>query len=285
MVNVSVIIPTYNRGNMIADAINSVLEQTYKDCEVIVIDDGSTDNTKEIISRYGDKVRYFYQQRGGAGSARNYGVSVSQGTYLAFLDSDDIWMKNKLEMQMEIIKNNPELILVYSDCIVTKNGTLVAYYSNWFKPKLGSVYEDLIKGPFIPNLTVVVKKSIVLQVGGFDERLKMSQDYDLYLRVCMKGPVGYVSDQLAEYRLHESNNTKDLYKHLQYDIQLLENHLDIAPQNAKHLIKKRLATLYRYGFIGGIKRMDIGRVFKYTVKMIASLLLLFEYESKRVNIS
>ena len=115
---VSVAIPTYNRAHYICETIDSVLVQTYKDYEIIVVDDGSTDNTREILKRYGGKIKYFYQANQGQASAWNYAVSQSSGEYIAFLDDDDLWFPEKLERQVEVLDKNPDLGFVCSESYV-----------------------------------------------------------------------------------------------------------------------------------------------------------------------
>src|SRR3990170_3473675 len=125
MSKVSVIIPAYNSARFLPEAIESVLAQTYKDYGIIVIDDGSTDNTKETLEPYFDKIKYIYQQNQGAASARNTAIRHSQGEYIAFLDADDVWLPEKLHIQVEYLNNNPGIAMVYSPSVtISEDGGL-----------------------------------------------------------------------------------------------------------------------------------------------------------------
>jgi glycosyltransferase involved in cell wall biosynthesis len=115
MLNVSVVIPTYNSAHLLDDALQSVLEQTYKDFEIIVVDDGSTDNTSEVVSKYNDKLHYFRVDNRGPAKARNYGISKATGKYIAFLDADDKWLPTKLEKQVSMFEQNPEFGMVFTE--------------------------------------------------------------------------------------------------------------------------------------------------------------------------
>ena len=228
MPKVSVITPTYNRAHFICETIDSVLAQTYKDYEIIVVDDGSTDNTKEVLMRYGDKVRYFYQQNQGQATASNYAVSQSLGEYLAFIDDDDLWLPAKLERQVEVLEKNPELGFVCSESHAFKeNGQIV----HWKKEKLKTEdFQSMFDGNFIIHATVVLRKKCFQDVGGYDARLRTTQDYDLWLRLTRKYKFLYMNIPLTKYRVHNHN----LHKNLK---QKLKDHLFIfrKEENVSHL--------------------------------------------------
>ena len=195
---VSVVIPTYNRESFITKAIDSVEAQTYRNVEVVVIDDGSTDNTRSLLERrYGEKVRYFYQENKGIAAARNTGIRESSGDYIAFLDSDDYWVPEKLERQMELFRKHPEYGMVASQCAsVLLDGS----FRDKNRPgKSGWVFTDLFIKNFIRTSSAVITRECLDRVGLFDEELKECEEYDLWLRIAAKYPVGFINESLAVY--------------------------------------------------------------------------------------
>ena len=186
MPKVSVIIPTFNYGKYIEKAIDSVLSQTYKDFEIIVVDDGSTDNTKEIIeTKYKDKVRYFYQENKGAPAARNRGIKESNGKYIGFLDADDFFLENKIEEQIKLV-NEQKKITVICDGVATEINTGQKLYYFCRDP------EDIDPVKFIlfdilPTSSALHSKKSLLEIGGFNEDLPCCQERDLHLRLACNG--------------------------------------------------------------------------------------------------
>ena len=209
MPKVSVIIPTYNYGQYIARAIDSVLNQTYQDFELIVVDDGSTDNTEEIIrTKQNDKIRYFYQENKGAPSARNKGIEESKGKYTAFLDADDEWFPSKLEKQIEKFqKASARVGLVYS-------GLIYIWKENEDKaikivPTLrGNIFVSFLKVTVLGSPTPLIKKNCFQKAGLFDERLPSCQDWDMWLRISKYYEVDYVPEILAKHYIHKNQITE-----------------------------------------------------------------------------
>jgi glycosyltransferase involved in cell wall biosynthesis len=207
MPKVSVIIPTYNRPGMLCEAIESVLSQTYKDYEIVVVDDGSTDNTKEVVKKYGDKLRYFYQNNQGPSAARNQGVDRSSGAYLAFLDDDDLWLPNFLETHVRTLDEEGDLAFVCSGAyVVNETGKQIDIW----KMRASNSFLDLYHMNFVLTLTVLLRRQCFDAVSGFDRRFKICQDYDLWLRLAMKYKFRYQDMLLAKYRLHKGNISKNL---------------------------------------------------------------------------
>lgn len=204
---ITVIIPTYNSAKYIKEAVDSALSQTYKDIEIIVVDDGSTDNTKDVLKKYIDngKIRYIYQANGGPASARNKGINNSSGEFIAFLDADDIWFPDKLKKQIPLF-NNSDIGLVYSDMEFFGDKFKYCYYSEILKRKMlkGYVYKNLILENFIPTSSVVIKRRILYDVGFFNEDRKLFavEDYDLWLRITKKYKVDFINELLVKYRIH-----------------------------------------------------------------------------------
>ena len=202
MPKISVMIPVYNSARFLQEAIESVLAQTYKDYEIIVIDDGSTDNTKEVLAPYCDRIRYIYQQNQGASSARNKGIRYSQGEYIAFLDADDIWLPEKLHIQVDYLDNNQEIALIYSWALwVDVNGRPLnkRNRSNRSLPT-GDIFNILFVRNFITPSSVMIRKRMLDTVGLFDESLTHAEDHELWLRIAREFKGFGINKYLCKYR-------------------------------------------------------------------------------------
>jgi len=210
---VSVIIPTYNRAHLIVEAIESVLAQTYRNLEVIVVDDGSTDKTPEVLEHYTGldrRVRLVRQDNRGVAAARNRGLAHTTGELIAFCDSDDLWLPHKLERQVAFLQEHAEVTLVYSDVMSVQDQIVeVPSYFAERPPHAGRVFHALLEMNFIPTSSVVVRKRCLDEVGGFDGRFSPSEDYELWLRVCQREPIGYVPEVLVRLRRFGDNLTSD----------------------------------------------------------------------------
>lgn len=205
MNRVSVVIPAYNYGRYIAEAIDSALAQTLPPLEVIVVDDGSTDGTAEVLARYGDRIRVVRQKNQGVAAARNRGISVARGATIAFLDADDIWKPRKLELQMARFDADPSLGLV--SCGLESFDASGRTLETRVQQSEGQLASALLR--FEPDIiaaasTIVVPKRIAEEIGGFDVRLPPSEDWDFCYRIATRYPVGQVAAALVRYRLHDS---------------------------------------------------------------------------------
>lgn len=203
---VSVIIPTFNREDVLPRAIASVLGQTYKNIEIIVIDDGSADNTKSIIKKYGDKVYYIFQQNQGVSSARNNGVKHSNGKYLAFIDSDDEWLPNKLELQMSEFNYANDIGMVACKAFISSlyDGEIQLSNSHLNTVETCDFY-DIFKTPYLGMPNIVILKSVFNGIQGFNEKLKTAEDIDLFLRVSVNYKVRLINKPLT--RVYETENS------------------------------------------------------------------------------
>ena len=200
---VSVIIPTYNREATLKRAVESVLNQTYTDFELIIVDDGSTDNTRQLVENiHDDRITYYYVKiNSGAAAARNYGIERAEGEYIAFQDSDDYWHSDKLEKQMKVMESNPDIGFVYhpiscridSDCCV-----ILPPESLPIEKKQGDIYTQLLYDNMVDCPTLLVKKSCLDTCGYFDTSLKALEDYDLALRLGKKYMAGFVDEPLID---------------------------------------------------------------------------------------
>ena len=219
---VTVLIPTYNRARFLPKAIDSVFEQTYSNFEIIVVDDGSTDETTDLLSKYKDKrLRILKTQNQGVSKARNLGISQSNSQSIAFLDSDDFWYPNKLEVQLELISDNVGLV----------------YCSYILESRLGKIpmqarFSGLVENEFYRNPTVaivgagmstaVIKKSVLLEINGFDVSVPPpSEDYDLFWRISKITEFKYVSEPLAQILIHENNVSSNLSQYHKGNIYVL----------------------------------------------------------------
>jgi glycosyltransferase involved in cell wall biosynthesis len=196
MLKVSVIIPTYNRLPMLKEAVDSVLAQNFEDFELIVVDDGSTDGTADEIKRYGGRVKLLrVPQNRGVSVARNRGILQARGKYVAFLDSDDLWVKGKLKTQVAFMEDNPQYPLCYTDEIWIRRGKRVnpkfkhAKYSGW-------IFEKCLPLCIISPSSAVIKRTLFSKVGLFDEALPVCEDYDLWLRITARYPVFFINKKL-----------------------------------------------------------------------------------------
>lgn len=195
---VSVIIPTYNRAHLVGRAIRSVLNQTYQDFEIIVVDDGSTDNTEEVVKSFNDpRIRYIRHEKNRGGSAaRNTGIRATYGEFIAFLDSDDEWLPEKLEKQV-LICSDEQIGLVYTGrkVIDSQSGQVL---SKIVPDKEGNVYEQLLERDFIGTCSsVMVKKEALENIKGFDETLPARQDWDCWLRIARNYKVACIREVLV----------------------------------------------------------------------------------------
>jgi glycosyltransferase involved in cell wall biosynthesis len=202
---VSVVIPTYNCARYVAEAVESVLAQTFADFETIVVNDGSTDNTEQVLEPYRDRILYVAQPNRGLSAARNAGIRASSGRHIAFLDSDDQWYPSKLARQVEVLSAHPDYAAVHTDSsAIDAAGVLRRRAVNpGRQSKNGMVFDEF----FANNTCVALISSVLITrecldaVGLFDERYYGCQDWDLFLKVSAAYPIWYIAEPLVKYRL------------------------------------------------------------------------------------
>ncbi len=209
---VSVIMPTYNHAQFIGDAIKSVLDQTYENLELIIINNYSEDNTENIIVSFSDsRIRYKkFRNNGIIAASRNVGIRESRGKYIAFLDSDDMWKPTKTEKQIELLENDDNIFLVYSKYIVIKNGIILRTLPKRKKLRSGNVFIPLfLSNNFIGNSTVMLRNTLNEDNFFFDTDIKLRaiEDYDLWLKIAKNKQIAYIDEPLVVYREHGSNTS------------------------------------------------------------------------------
>lgn len=191
---ISVIIPTYNRRELLKNAIESVLNQKNVNFELIVVDDGSTDGTKEIVKKY--PLKYIYQENKGPSSARNKGILNSNGNFISFLDSDDLWAEDKLQLQMRFFKENKDFLIVHTDEKWIKNKKVLKQKEK-HKKGGGDQFERSLQLCVISPSSVMIKKELFEKVGLFDENFPACEDYEFWLRVTSKFKIGFIEKELV----------------------------------------------------------------------------------------
>ena len=192
---VSVIIPTYNRGWTIGEAVDSVLAQDYRDFELIVVDDGSTDNTPQVLDAYRGAIKVFRQENKGVSAARNRGISEASGRFIAFLDSDDLWLPQKLSRQVEFFNTTPDALICQTEEVWIRSGVRVNPKKRHKKPS-GMIFEPSLALCLVSPSAVMILRSLLEIVGNFDEALPACEDYDLWLRISCRFPVYHIDTPL-----------------------------------------------------------------------------------------
>jgi len=202
-VPVSVVIPNHNYGRFLSRAINSVLEQTVPVAEIIVVDDGSNDNTREVAQGFGDKIRYIYQEARGPSGARNAGIRMAQGEWIGFLDADDWWLPQKNAKVQELLRQHPEAVMIYHPHIlVSSEGTIGirrAAEPDALWPEL--LYENWISG----GSSALIRRAVLLDLGGFDESIRGVEDWDMWARVALNHRLHKIPEPLSGVWKHDGN--------------------------------------------------------------------------------
>jgi glycosyltransferase involved in cell wall biosynthesis len=261
MPRVSVIIPTYNRAHYIGETLRSILDQTFTDFEIVIVDDGSTDNTKEVVDSLGDsRIRYTWQENKGVASAGNVALKLSRGEYLAPFSSDDIWLSDNLETKVKFLDANPGVVLVCSDAYLFDNQTGADLGSYWHKKGTDSTVNPekaarsalkylLNRGNFILPQTVLMRRKVLAEVGYYDESLPI-EDWDFFMRVTRRFEIATIDKPFARIRRHESNLSKNDEKMYLGAVGAIHKAIESFSLSRSELgiAKRRLArTHYNYG--------------------------------------
>ena len=225
--HISVVIPTFNRAKHLELAVQSVLAQTFAPNEIIVVDDGSNDGSGEMLAaKFGSRIRYYHQSNHGVSRARNVGIGLANGNWIAFLDSDDQWLPDKLQAQVTALQNNPDYTFCHTNEIWIRNGKRVNPMNKHDKYG-GFIYQKCLPLCVVSPSSVLIKKRVFDDVGYFDESLPVCEDYDYWLRYCATDPVLYVeTPQLIKHGGHQDQLSKRYWGMDRYRIQALLKILD-----------------------------------------------------------
>jgi glycosyltransferase involved in cell wall biosynthesis len=237
---VTVVIPTYNRANLIARSIKSVLSQTYQDFELVVVDDSSTDNTKEVVTSFNDeRVRYIrHEQNRGEAAARNTGIKVARGEYIACQDSDDEWLPEKLAKQVQAFENcPPDIGVVYTGFWKIENNEKTYIPFSWVNQKEGDIHRELLKGNFIGSPATLIKKECFKKVGMFDEKLFHLVDWELWLRISKYYHFEYIDKPLVIAHYHSDNVSSNHQAFIEALVSILQKYPDEFAGDKKLLAK------------------------------------------------
>lgn len=212
MPKISIVIPTYNRGNMIEHTIYSILNQTYKDYEIIIVDDGSTDDTKQRLEKFGNQIRYFYQNNKGVSAARNRGIKKANGQYIVFCDSDDLFLPTKLEKQISYIEKHPSCEFLYTwyyKVYQNNNNDKILRGNESCKSLECFRFCLLTRKIEIRTSTVMVKKSCFKKVGLFNKKYWKTEDWDMWLRLAKHYVGTCIEEPLTIHVRHDNNISRD----------------------------------------------------------------------------
>ena len=209
MPKVSVIIPSYNRQSYIQETIESVRTQSYQNFELIVVDDGSTDGTLNLLKSYGKSIHLIQQRHAERAVARNKGIEQSKGDYIAFLDSDDVWLPDKLALQVEVMERSPQVVCVYGACLRMDSKTQsLPTARRQLKGFSGNVFLKLLKRNFVPSPTPLVRRSCFEKGICFNPKYKLYEDWGCWLQIALLGNFHCIPQALAAYRVHAEQSVK-----------------------------------------------------------------------------
>ncbi|HSI66636.1 MAG TPA: glycosyltransferase family A protein [Planococcus sp. (in: firmicutes)] len=254
---VSIVVPTYNRAKLLAEAVGSLQQQTYKNIEIIIVDDCSTDDTTQAVEKMQDgRIVYVkHEVNKGGGEARNTGIAHATGAYIGFLDSDDQWQKDKLERQMAVFRENPDVGVVYTGMKVYQGNYLVKEVIPKYS---GDLLTKLIESNCIyTTSSILVKKEVLEEAGGFDSSLPSCQDWDLYIRLARISRFGFVEDSLVLYHLHPgeriSTNSEAV---IDGHMKIYHGYKELAKAQGKDTFQKFSIKIAKTIFRVGMLRQD-----------------------------
>lgn len=247
---VTAIIPMYNGERFVRDSVESVLSQTYSAIEILVVDDGSTDRSIDVLAKYAGRLRLIRQPNAGVANARNAGVEASRGEIVAFLDQDDWWQPTKIEKQVSVFVSDPEVTLVHTGTAHFDDQAkkfVGRLNPNCAADKLvGSCYQRLLLDNCIYNSTVAVRRSAVRRVGGFDTTIAGNTvaDYDLWLRLAKDGTFAFVPEELGVFRLHSSQGTWNRKEMLTAEFRMLSRYVTQQMREDSKALRGRFARIH-----------------------------------------
>lgn len=244
---VSVIIPTFNRESYLPETLDSLQAQTLQDFEIIVVDDGSTDRTAEMLGRRSQPVRYFYQENAGPAAARNRGLTEARGQFVSFLDSDDLWRPRFLEANSQRLLNDPTVDIAFCK-FETMDDNKRILPGHGKRPHEGDITAPLFASTFITTPSVMIRREVITEIGGFNSTLPTNEDYDLWLRLSLRHRFGHVDESLCLRRSHPGTQSRNGSPvPLIRKARLLERYYgkpEYAAKIPRDLAMRRLAKVY-----------------------------------------
>ncbi|MCF6309076.1 MAG: glycosyltransferase [Sulfurimonas sp.] len=273
--NISVVIPTYNRYEVLQRALKSVYSQIYSPKEVIIIDDGSIDETSQIQKLFPQKafrssfrVTYYYQENSGVSSARNLGIKKSKCEWIAFLDSDDEWHGDKLKFQVDFHKKSPDIKMSYTNEIWIRDGNEVKLPKKYQKYG-GDIFAECLSHCIIAPSATLIHKSLLENIGLFDESLEVCEDYDMWLRVALENKIGLIDKKLTfKYGGDKDQLSMKYWGMDRFRVQALEKLLKLElTQEQKDLVTKNLLDKYTLLLKGAVKYDRMLDIEAYKIKI------------------
>lgn len=242
---ISIIIPAYNAEKYLRETLDSALAQTYPNYEVIVVDDGSTDGTNDILDEYGTRIRVAHQANGGSAAACNTGVAVAKGKWVCFLDADDIWLPNKLVVQAQ---HGGRYIISHTDSVCFGATLPQEVRRSSFEPLYaGQILDKLMIVNFITKSTVMMRRDVYNEYGGFDESYEACEDWPFWIKVCADHELGYIPEPLVRYRVHAKSKSMKSRRTLPARLRILEEAFSAGgvAHALAHLRPRSLASAYQ----------------------------------------
>jgi glycosyltransferase involved in cell wall biosynthesis len=257
---VSIVIPLYNQSQFVSGAIHSALNQTFKDLEVIVVDDGSTDSGCEVVASFGEKIKYIYQKNQGLAAARNTGIREAQGDFIGLLDADDQWLPNYLETMISLANQHPEASVYYC-CAQSMDLSGKNQPQLFGGPALSpdQIYPQLLRANFLIPSTILMRRAAVVAAGLFDQSLRSCEDWDLWLRMLPQHQFYGTSKCLVKYRLHGnslSTHTSFMQNAIQTVIEKNFGPDDGQPQYWSQEKRRAYGGVYRYRTLTSVNRLN-----------------------------
>lgn len=279
---ISVIIPTYNSSAYIRRTLDSVTSQHVLPSEIVIVDDGSSDNTVETIADYKSAkknaqvpIRVFRQNNMGAGAARNRAVKEATGEWIAFLDSDDIWMPGKMEAVWSSVEAYPDYSIIAHDEYAVdekdmESRRLCSLHKEY--DELKDLFVQLYEGNIFSTSCMVIKKEIIERAGGFDETLRSAQDYDLWIRCSLFGKLHYIPEPYEIYVTREGNITANTYRRYNCEMRICRKYIDelvkrVGLKKAKRIVRKRIFNIHKVEIYLSLRQKKLGVATKILIRL------------------
>lgn len=283
---ISVIIPTYNSSSYITRTLDSVLSQSVLPDEIVIVDDGSSDNTIEVIEEYKklnkevlENIKVFQQKNMGAGATRNRAVKEATGDWIAFLDSDDIWMAGKMEVVRASMETHPDsTIIAHDEYAVDEKDMearrLCSLHKGYDESK--DLFIQLYEGNLFSTSCMVIKKEIIERAGGFDETLRSAQDYDLWIRCGMYGNLFYIPEPYEIYVTREGNITANTYRRYNCELRICRKYTDelikrVGLKETKKIVRRRVFNIHKVETYLSLKQKKLGVAAQIFFRLISEL--------------